>query len=189
MEGPPGDPDQASPPAMRGRSEISYRRYDDGSMEVMMPVSLGIGLLSGHLWPIHMFDLMEMVRHEAEERDLEEALAESKREYDAGYEPTRDPLAESDFASVASVRAWCGGDDPCPICREPEGDTRGPTKAVLTCGHQFCEGCLREWMRIRAKCPVCLRDYKSREPDAPDDAVTGSQTRPDRDPRILSHGV
>lgn len=39
----------------------------------------------------------------------------------------------------------------CPIC----SDTK-MAKRETTCGHSFCDGCLKEWLKSSKKCPFCM---------------------------------
>ncbi|NXL38637.1 TOPRS ligase, partial [Glaucidium brasilianum] len=39
----------------------------------------------------------------------------------------------------------------CPICRDCQDDA----VYVLPCYHQFCLGCILQWMDVKAECPLC----------------------------------
>ena len=53
----------------------------------------------------------------------------------------------------------------CPICLE---DTKKATSSQLTCGHQFCSTCIKDWREINDSCPVCRKPGpNSNRPPAP----------------------
>ena len=47
----------------------------------------------------------------------------------------------------------CDRPDSCSICLD--GLKRGELALTLTCGHQFHEGCIHEWLGRKEFCPLC----------------------------------
>eukprot|EP01061_Rhynchopus_euleeides_P011292 TRINITY_DN2086_c0_g2_i1.p1 TRINITY_DN2086_c0_g2~~TRINITY_DN2086_c0_g2_i1.p1 ORF type:complete len:281 (+),score=5.73 TRINITY_DN2086_c0_g2_i1:65-844(+) len=54
---------------------------------------------------------------------------------------------------AAPVEAFSAGDPTCPICMEDYDDRVVPT--TTSCGHTFCEPCLKMTLAIRPFCPMC----------------------------------
>ena len=50
--------------------------------------------------------------------------------------------------------------DPCPICYEKDVDKVAET---WSCGHQFCESCIRLWIERNDSCPTCRMRFENGE--------------------------
>ena len=73
-----------------------------------------------------------------------------EQRYEASSEPSQSSLDQQ--PSDQSNRS-------CPICFESFNDYQC-RKALTSCGHSFCEACLRRTLKIRPFCPIC-RQYQS----------------------------
>eukprot|EP01063_Lacrimia_lanifica_P004281 TRINITY_DN12389_c0_g1_i1.p1 TRINITY_DN12389_c0_g1~~TRINITY_DN12389_c0_g1_i1.p1 ORF type:complete len:342 (+),score=71.61 TRINITY_DN12389_c0_g1_i1:99-1028(+) len=49
-------------------------------------------------------------------------------------------------------------DTPCAVCREDFADDKTARLAKLPCGHTFHSDCIRTWLGMSTRCPVCNWD-------------------------------
>lgn len=68
-------------------------------------------------------------------------------------------LTQLEIASLPK-RPHFGIDADCTICLEPIKKDN-PTVVLDACGHLFHEGCVVEWLKIKAECPSCRGKVKS----------------------------
>lgn len=64
------------------------------------------------------------------------------------------PLAKEPKIRNDSVRS--GGEANCPICLNALTDAT----VLNACPHVFCYGCICEWLKMKAECPLCKRSLQ-----------------------------
>lgn len=57
------------------------------------------------------------------------------------------------------------------------------TQELRRCGHHFHRSCLKEWLSLNRKCPLCKQDFRGKEYDEDsededaDDDIVGESSR------------
>ena len=59
-------------------------------------------------------------------------------------------ISDIDSVSQFLVEEIC-----CPVCSETKMGSR-----TTSCNHNFCDDCLREWLKESKKCPICMVDLE-----------------------------
>lgn len=72
---------------------------------------------------------------------------------------------DMDRVMVPVTVARPDADTRCAVCQESM--SRDTDAVQLLCSHAFCRGCIREWLKLRRTCPVCVVDLATLVVDAP----------------------
>ena len=67
--------------------------------------------------------------------------------------------ADLDTVMVPITVARTDAETRCAVCQEEM--VRETVAVQLLCSHAFCRGCIREWLKLRRTCPVCVVDLET----------------------------
>ena len=94
---------------------------------------------------------------EIEERSEREGSPQAP---EGRFSSTFCPICMTDFRKADG----CAGshsnkkDDDDDSAQEEQEQEQGLTRVSLECGHDFCSGCLREWLKRKTTCPMCREE-------------------------------